>query len=61
MLAWYSPTLAKQLRLDVGCLRQRAQEPVSHDHLFHTTLGVMGVQTQAHRPDLDWQTPCMAR
>lgn len=60
MLAWYSPRLAKQLRLDVGCLRQRAQEPVSHDHLFHTALGVMGVKTQAHRPELDWQTPCQS-
>ena len=58
MLAWYSATLAKQLRLDVGCLRQRAQEPVSHDHLFHTTLGVMGVQTQAYQSKLDWQAPC---
>ena len=60
MLAWYSPTLAKQLRLDVGCLRQRAQEPVSHDHVFHTALGVMGVKSQAHRPELDWQTPCQS-
>lgn len=58
MLAWYSPTLAKQLNLDVGCLRQRAQEPVSHDHLFHTALGVMGVQTQAYQSKLDWQAPC---
>lgn len=32
-------------RVDVQTLRQKAEEEYSHDNLFHTILGVMGVQT----------------
>jgi lipid A ethanolaminephosphotransferase len=32
-------------RIDVQTVRQKAGEEYSHDNLFHTILGVMGVQT----------------
>lgn len=32
-------------RIDVQHLAQRANQPYSHDNLFHTLLGLMGVQT----------------
>ena len=35
-------------RVDVQTVRQKAGEEYSHDNLFHTILGVMGVQTAVY-------------
>ncbi|WBY01648.1 phosphoethanolamine--lipid A transferase [Ramlibacter tataouinensis] len=58
MLAWLSPGFARSARLDLGCLRGRAGEPVSHDHLFHSLLGVLDVATSAYQPERDLFRPC---
>jgi len=34
-------------------LKQRADQPYSHDHLFHTLLGLFGVVTTVYNPALD--------
>jgi lipid A ethanolaminephosphotransferase len=59
MLAWYSTALAQRLKLDLRCMKDRAEQPVSHDHLFDSVLGAVGVQTQAQRPGLDWHSVCL--
>lgn len=58
MLAWVSPSFARSAHLDLGCLRGRAGQPVSHDHLFHSLLGVLDVQTAAYQPGRDLFRPC---
>ncbi|TFZ08664.1 phosphoethanolamine transferase [Ramlibacter humi] len=60
MVAWFSPGFASASHLDVGCLRSRAAQPVSHDNLFHTLLGVMQVQASVYQPDKDILVPCRA-
>jgi lipid A ethanolaminephosphotransferase len=40
------------------CLGGRLGQPLSHDHLFHTVLGIAGVQTSLYRPELDLIAPC---
>ena len=45
-------------RIDAGCLRQRLDAPLSHDHLFHTVLGLLGVQAEEYRAALDAFAPC---
>lgn len=56
MLMWWSK--AYQQRLDGTCLHQRSHQPVSHDHLFHSVLGLAGVNTQVHDAKLDLTAPC---
>jgi lipid A ethanolaminephosphotransferase len=50
--------MCQGLRMD--CLRARANEPVSHDFIFHSVLGLMDVTTQAYQPALDALAPCEA-
>ena len=59
MVAWFSPALQQRNKLHMDCLRQRASQPYSHDNLFHTVLGVMGVQTRAYEAGLDALAPCV--
>jgi lipid A ethanolaminephosphotransferase len=60
MVAWFSPGLQRRTGLSMACLRERAAEPVSHDHFFHSVLGLMDVATRAHQPALDALMPCSA-
>jgi lipid A ethanolaminephosphotransferase len=58
MVMWASPGFAQGVGLDLGCLRQRAQAGVSHDHLFHTLLGLLDVTTSLYEPGWDFSAEC---
>lgn len=45
-LMWFGEK--SRQRFDVAFLRQRALEPYSHDNLFHTILGIMGIETSVY-------------
>ncbi|PPC84956.1 MAG: phosphoethanolamine transferase [Hyphomicrobium sp.] len=57
-IAWYAPKFASQLGLDTACLAQTTQDPISHDNLFHTVLGALGVITKTYDADLDINLRC---
>lgn len=61
MVAWLSDGLAASVGVDVACLRQRSNQPVAHDNLFHSALGLMDVQTTAYQADLDIFASCRGR
>ncbi|MBL8308024.1 MAG: phosphoethanolamine--lipid A transferase, partial [Rubrivivax sp.] len=48
MLMWFSAGAPQAMRLDVACLQRRAKEPAMHDHLFHTLLAALDVQTSLY-------------
>ncbi|MDG2524124.1 sulfatase-like hydrolase/transferase [Stenotrophomonas sp. HITSZ_GD] len=58
MVAWLSPGFSKSRGVDGDCLRARARQPASHDHLFHSVLGLMQVKTRSYRQGLDVFAPC---
>ncbi len=58
MLFWASVGFTKRLELDTGCLRRVAQQPASHDNLFHSMLGLLQVETAVRKPDLDLFGAC---
>jgi lipid A ethanolaminephosphotransferase len=59
---WLSPAFRQSQGLDEQCLRKRAsQQAVSHDFLFHSLLGVFGVQTRVYDPALDLFAPCRGK
>ena len=39
-------------------LQRLAAQPVSHDHLFHTLLGLLDVRTGLHVPAFDLTPAC---
>ncbi len=58
MLMWFSPGATHALGIDVPCLQRRAALPAAHDHLFHTVLGLLDVQTALREPALDMTQVC---
>jgi lipid A ethanolaminephosphotransferase len=55
---WLSPAFRRSFGISQECLRSRADEPVSHDNLFHSLLGVLDVETAAYDSGLDLFAPC---
>lgn len=65
MVFWASTGFERGAGLPAGCVRgplaERARAGgVSHDHLFHTVLGLLDVRTALHEPSLDLVAPCRA-
>jgi lipid A ethanolaminephosphotransferase len=44
--------------VDATCLRERAKQPAHHDHLYHSIMGLMGVQTSNYISDRDLISKC---
>ena len=48
MVMWLSPGFAASRGIDTACLRREAEQPASHDNLFHSVLGLMQVSTSVY-------------
>lgn len=44
--------------LDLQCLQGLRDQAASHDNLFHTVLGLFGVETREYKPELDLFRGC---
>jgi lipid A ethanolaminephosphotransferase len=60
MLMWLSDGFGAGRAIDRACLEQRRHESHSHDHLFHSVLGLFDVATRIYQPELDLFRPCRA-
>lgn len=58
MLVWMSDRFRASLALDAACMADGTGEPVSHDNMFSTVLGLLDVETSARDPGLDLASPC---
>ncbi len=58
LITWLSSDQQQRSHTSMGCLKSRINEPLTHDHLFHSVLGLMDVHTSLYRKDLDWFAPC---
>jgi lipid A ethanolaminephosphotransferase len=62
MVFWASAGFERAAGLGSGCLgpalQRQAAEPLTHDHLFHTLLGLLDVRTALREPALDLTHPC---
>ncbi|MCZ8251638.1 MAG: phosphoethanolamine--lipid A transferase [Hylemonella sp.] len=58
MTLWWSQGWAAQGGLDPACLRQRAAAPAQHDHVFHTVLGLLEVQSKVYDAAWDLGAGC---
>ena len=57
-ITWLSPAFEQDRRLSLRCLQDKVMEPLTHDHYFHSVLGLSGVQTQFYRKELDIYSSC---
>lgn len=58
MLVWLSDRMRTTSKINMSCFNRAMSEPVSHDHLFHSVLGLLGVETSAREPELDLFSEC---
>lgn len=60
MVMWLSDGIRESLGVDGRCLDEQSKQALSHDNLFHTALGLMGIDTSAWDAKLDILHPCMS-
>jgi lipid A ethanolaminephosphotransferase len=60
MVLWQTAGFAQRAGVAEACLRQRATQPASHDHLFHTVLGLLDVRTALYERAWDLGAACRA-
>jgi len=58
MVWWLSSSFSRQQGLDTGCLRQVSDQAASHDNLFHSVLGLLGVATDVYQQAEDISQTC---
>lgn len=58
-ITWLSPAMQARTQTTTGCLQKDlADRRITHDHYFHSVLGLMDVTTSAYNPELDMFAPC---
>jgi lipid A ethanolaminephosphotransferase len=48
-------------KLNPACLTTQTTKKLSHDNYFHSVLGLMDIQTQLYKSELDIFAPCKAK
>jgi lipid A ethanolaminephosphotransferase len=61
MLLWMSAGFRDTHRVDTGCLERATVLPVSHDNLFHTVMGTLGLRNNSYRAGLDLMSRCQGK
>ncbi|MBV8248446.1 MAG: phosphoethanolamine--lipid A transferase [Comamonas sp.] len=57
MIVWLG-TLGARTRLDQSCLNKTLDQPVSHDNLYHTVLGLVDVTSPTYQAPMDALAAC---
>ena len=60
LITWLSPSFEQFRQVKTSCLQAQRHQPLSHDHLFHSVLGLMAVQTEVYQRERDLFARCEA-
>ncbi|MFM2435692.1 MAG: hypothetical protein RL063_1673 [Pseudomonadota bacterium] len=60
MITWISSGYSASFGLDQQCLKRHAGQAYSHDNIFHSMLGLFGVETKQYKKDHDIFRQCLA-
>jgi lipid A ethanolaminephosphotransferase len=58
LIAWISEGFQDRHSIQSPCKLKRQSTPVSHDNLFHSELGLLGIQTAEYEPEKDLFSTC---
>ena len=61
LITWLSPGFEQLSRVSTRCLQGQRDKPLSHDHLFHSVLGLMAVKTTLYQRERDFFAACEGR
>jgi len=57
-MLWLSEGFRSRFQIDQRCVAARSDQPFTHDNVFHSVLGMLGVNTAVYNPRLDVFAPC---
>ena len=60
-ISWFANDFIARHNLDTDCLEAQSDKKLSHDNYFHTVLGLMDVQTQLYKAELDAYAACRVK
>ena len=60
MIVWFARPAAQAARSVTACLREQRDGPLTHDNLFHSVLGLLGIAAAEYQPGLDAFASCRA-
>lgn len=58
MVWWLPEASARNLDVDLACLKDEAQKPASHDNLFSSVLGLLRIETPRYKAERDLFSAC---
>lgn len=58
MVMWASDAFVSRFGLNRDCLEKQAAQPLTHDYLFHSILGMLDVRTSAYDRAYDFTASC---
>ena len=58
LVMWMSEGYRTRSKTDLACLRARTSQPATHDDVYHTVLGALGLRSDVYRRDLDLLATC---
>jgi len=58
LAVWLSHGFRQNFAVDTACLARQANRPYSHDHLFHSVLGLLDIRTRVYDARLDMFAAC---
>jgi lipid A ethanolaminephosphotransferase len=58
LLMWMSPEYRKRFAISSACVEAKKGQSFSHDNLYHTVLGMVGVTSARYQPGLDMLATC---
>jgi len=61
MITWFSLGFERMSGVATACLQKSRDRVLTHDHLFHSVLGMMAVQTTAYQAERDMFKACQTR
>jgi lipid A ethanolaminephosphotransferase len=60
-ISWFANDFIGRHNLDTDCMANRISKKLTHDNYFHTVLGLMDIQTEVYKSDLDAYAPCRVK
>jgi lipid A ethanolaminephosphotransferase len=57
-ISWFANDFIGRHNLDTDCMAAQTDKKISHDNYFHSVLGLMNIQTELYKAELDLYAPC---
>lgn len=58
MIMWFSPEFESRFALSSKCLQQKSFQQISHDHFFHSIIGLLRIQNSYYNKKLNIFRDC---